>query len=160
MIQNTKMGEKELPCYICGKPTHISNLKAYPGNNWICNDCSNKLYFKPRRTQFQSNEPKLEKVKVRKYFDPFGDDEFEDEIIQHSIITKKDTKKEEDIERLFKDKSSVPKKEKKIYKCAYCNFQSRYYRNNEICQNCGRKGSLVKVLSSSGILKDVEREQF
>ena len=157
------MSDKELPCYICGKPTHISQLKAYPSGNWICSDCSNKVYFKPRRTEFPRTETKSEKAIIRKYFDPFGDDyQFENKSIQHSIIIKKDisTKNVDEIEKLFKDRYPVPKREKMLYKCAYCNFQLRYYRKDEICQNCGRKGSLVKVPSSSEILRDAEREPF
>ena len=157
-LEKNSQLNKELSCYHCGKLTRVNQLRAYPGGGWICAECSEKFFGnrKVNQEEFSKVEPVQKKFNIVKHIDPYGDEGAEDE--QPSSIGSRLEERKTTQTRPIK-RSLRKSADKKLYKCAYCTFESRHYNDDDICPNCGRK-RLVKVISTSELLNKMENEPY
>ena len=139
---------KELPCHVCGKSTPINELKAFPGLKWVCTQCSQRTTRGSFRSEFA--RPLVQERK-EVFVDPFN----EEKRVQQASIPKSTQERSWSVIQPKKEP-----KEKILYKCSRCRFESRQTKEDAVCPNCGREGTLMKVASASEILKDVEEKPF
>ncbi len=151
--------KKELTCHLCGKATSIYELKAYPDGKWICINCADKIYNR----RIKKEEYKIRESKINKNFDPYAMD-----LIDNNVSFIKTKSQEDKImveEKKVSNDSAVKEKsntlrERKLYKCTYCKFESGQYNEEATCPNCGRSGRLVRTLNTSEIVDDIKKEPF
>ncbi len=160
MFREKSSLNKELSCYLCDKMTNVHELKAYPGGSWICADCSRKMFGnKKMRLEISEKPQQYRHINIVKEFDPYK--EYEEADIKS---TKSASQQPANIPiqasvEINKTVHKKPRSDKKLYKCTYCTFESRHYKDDDICPNCGRK-RLVKVITTAELLKDMQKEPF
>jgi len=158
--QKSQISTKELSCHLCGKLTPLYQVKAYNESHWICSGCADRVFHRTiKKPLEESREQKKEIPQMT--FDPFGEgNKSTDRSPASSLYVKQLEKSTIFSRREEMRKASKKRGEKHVYKCTHCTFESRHYNENEICPNCGRYNTLVRIPLAADIVDEVKRNRF
>ena len=138
----------DLPCYLCGKSTPTRQLKITGEGNWICSFCAQRVFKRHVKRPIEVKEEKKEIPRVHFELD-------EQERVSFPSLKKIDSTPSLHQRRHALRTSSFGDKE--LYKCTHCRFESRHYRDDEMCPNCGKDNRLVKVPHASDLVDELRK---
>ena len=154
MLQERGKISNDLPCYLCGKSTPTGQLKITGEGNWICSICAQRIFKR-------HSKPSLDVKEEKKDIPAFHFDLEEKELENTSFTSSKKIESQFIAQKLNQSVLTSSRfGEKELYKCTHCTFESRHYRNDEICPNCGKKDRLAKIPQASELVDELKKRSL